>query len=186
MFQHDRIRDAISEILEAIGENPSREGLADTPERVATMYAQAFSGILEDPSDVLGTGFAEEYSGPVVVRDVSFYSLCEHHLLPFFGKVHIGYIPNGWIVGASKLIRAFQVLTRRPQLQERLTKTTADVLVDGLDPMGVAVVVEAEHLCMTMRGIEKPGAKVVTSTVRGTFNNTDVSREELMALVRGN
>ena len=181
----ERVEQAVTEILEAVGEDPTRDGLLATPRRVAQMYQELFSGLEQDPVEVLQTQFAEDHHEMVILRDTPFYSLCEHHLLPFFGKVHIGYIPNGYVVGISKLARAMEVLARRPQLQERLTSQLADALMAALEPAGVAVVVEAEHMCMSMRGVQKPGSQVVTSAVRGRFQDTPATRQEFLVLVRG-
>ncbi|HEX6510532.1 MAG TPA: GTP cyclohydrolase I FolE [Chloroflexota bacterium] len=178
----NRIEAAITEIIEALGEDPSREGLRETPERVARMYAEVFSGLQQDPLQVLQTGFEEAYDEMVVARDISFFSMCEHHFMPFFGSVHIGYIPTGRIVGISKLARVADILARRPQVQERLTAQIADALVDGLSPVGVGVVIEAEHLCMVMRGVKRPGSKIVTSVNRGCFRSDPRSRMEFLSL----
>jgi GTP cyclohydrolase I len=178
----DRIQDAMAEIIAAVGENPQREGLAATPGRVARMYAEVFAGLRQDPLEVLQTGFEEGYDEMVVARDISFFSMCEHHFLPFYGTVHIGYIPTGRIVGISKLARVVDILSQRPQVQERFTAQIANALVEGLDPMGVGVVVEAEHLCMMMRGVRKPGSKIVTSVNRGGFRTDPRTRAEFLHL----
>ncbi len=174
-------------ILEAVGENPRREGLADTPRRVAEMYAEIFAGIDQDPKNELKVGFEEQHREMVIVRDIPFYSMCEHHLLPFYGTAHVGYIPNkeGRVVGASKLARVVEIISKRPQLQERLTSTIADSIMDAINPTGVAVVVQAEHLCMIMRGIKKPGSTLVTSALRGTFRNRPDTRNEFYCLLQG-
>ena len=185
MFQEEQIQEAVKTILKAIGEDPHREGLQDTPRRVAEMYRELFSGMGQDPREQLTRGFEEGHQGMVILRDVPFFSVCEHHLLPFFGTAHIGYLPNGWVAGASKLARALEVLARRPQLQERLTSQLAEVLMTTLKPEGVAVVIQAEHLCMTMRGVQKAGSRIVTSATRGQFRRSAVSRGEFMALVQG-
>lgn len=185
MFQEEQIQEAVRTILKAIGEDPRREGLQDTPRRVAEMYRELFSGLEQDPREELTKGFEEGHQEMVILRDISFFSLCEHHLLPFFGVAHIGYLPDGWVVGASKLARALDVLARRPQLQERLTTQLADVLMTTMKPEGVAVVIQAEHLCMTMRGVRKAGSRVVTSAARGRFRSSAVSRKEFLALVQG-
>jgi GTP cyclohydrolase I len=151
------VRDAVRRVIEAIGEDPSREGLAETPRRIADMYGELFSGLHRDPREVLSTGFQESHRDMVILKNIPFYSLCEHHFLPFHGQAHVGYVPNGRIVGASKIARAVDILARRPQLQERLTGQIADAIIESLSPDGVAVVIEAEHLCMTMRGVQKPG-----------------------------
>ena len=180
-----RIEHAVREILLAIGEDPERDGLLGTPARVARMYAEQFAGLRQQPEDVLTTVFDAEHDEIVLVRDIDMYSMCEHHLVPFFGKAHIGYIPNGKgeITGLSKLARLVDVYARRPQVQERMTCQIADALVRILEPRGVIVVLEAEHLCMSMRGVRKPGAKTVTSAVRGSFLNSDSTRAEAMSLL---
>jgi GTP cyclohydrolase I len=172
-------------ILEAIGENPDREGLLDTPDRVAKMYEEIYIGIHQDPKEHLKVVFEdEEHEELVLVRDIQFYSCCEHHLVPFFGKVHIGYLPKeGRLTGLSKLARVVETLSKRPQLQERITKGIADIIMEELKPYGVMVVVEAEHMCMTMRGVKKPGSKTITSAVRGAFENDPSTRAEAMALI---
>jgi GTP cyclohydrolase IA len=180
-----RIERAVHDILLAIGENPDREGLRDTPARIARMYAEIFAGLREDPASHLSVLFTEGHDEMVILRDIPFYSTCEHHLAPFHGLAHVGYIPKGHVVGLSKLARVVETLARRPQLQERLTSQVADVLMDTLKPEGVAVVVEAEHLCMTSRGVKKPGAKMVTSAVRGSFEQSAVTRAEFLSLVQG-
>jgi GTP cyclohydrolase I len=177
------IEKAIKSILKAIGEDPSREGLRDTPRRIAEMYADIFSGLEADPRQVLTTGFDEGHHEMVIIKDIPFYSMCEHHLLPFFGLVHVGYIPNGRIVGASKLPRAVDILAKRPQLQERLTSQIAEAVEEVLRPKGVGVVIKAEHMCMTMRGVKKPGAKIVTSAMRGNFRSRPATRAEFMSLI---
>ena len=179
------VREAVRRILEAIGEDPSREGLLDTPRRIAETYAELFSGLHQDPREVLSTGFQESHKEMVILKNIPFYSLCEHHFLPFHGQAHVGYVPEGRIVGASKIARAIDILARRPQLQERLTSQIADSIMEGLAPDGVAVVIEAEHLCMTMRGVQKPGALLVTSAIRGGFRRRAVTRYEFLALVQG-
>ncbi len=174
-------------IIEAIGEDPGREGLADTPRRVAEMYSELFAGIGEDPREELKVGFEEGHREMVIVRDIPFYSMCEHHLLPFYGVAHVGYIPNkeGRVVGASKLARVVEIVAKRPQLQERLTSSIADDIVEAIKPDGVAVVVQAEHLCMIMRGIKKPGSALVTSALRGTFRSRTATRNEFFCLLQG-
>jgi GTP cyclohydrolase IA len=185
-FDLPRIERAVREILEAIGENPDRDGLRDTPARVARAYAEQFAGLRQRPEDVLTTLFDIGHDEMVIVRDIEVYGTCEHHLLPFSGLAHIGYVPNekGQITGLSKLARLVDVYARRPQVQERMTCQVADALVEVLDPRGVIVVIEAEHLCMTMRGVRKPGARTVTSAVRGAFRDT-VTRAEAMSLIYG-
>jgi GTP cyclohydrolase IA len=182
-----RIERAVREILLAVGEDPDRDGLIDTPARVARMYAEQFAGLRQRPEDVLTTVFDSEHDEIVLVRDIEMYSMCEHHLVPFFGKAHIGYIPNekGKITGLSKLARLVDVYARRPQVQERMTSQIADALMRVLEPRGVFVVLEAEHLCMSMRGVRKPGAKTVTSAVRGIFRENARSRAEAMSLLFG-
>ena len=181
----ERIERAVHEIISAIGENPDREGLQETPRRMAEMYGELFSGVDCDPKDVLAKSFEESHKEMVVLKDVPFYSLCEHHFLPFHGRAHVGYVPDGRVVGVSKLARAIDITARRPQLQERLTSQIADAIMDGLAPDGVAVVIEAEHLCMTMRGVQKAGAVMITSAMRGGFRRRGVTRSEFLALVRG-
>jgi len=177
-----RIAGAVEDILAAIGEDSSREGLRDTPARVARMYAEVFTGLDQDPREVLAAGFEEGHDEMVIARDIEFFSMCEHHLLPFFGKVHIGYIPKGRVVGISKLARVVDILAKRPQLQERLTSQIAEAIVDGMHPMGVGVVLEAEHLCMMMRGVRKPGSRIVTSVNRGCFREDARTRAEFLEL----
>jgi GTP cyclohydrolase I len=185
LANNSEIQKAVESMLKAIGEDPSREGLQETPRRIAEMYADIFSGLENDPRQVLATGFDEGHHEMVIIRDIPFYSMCEHHLLPFFGLVHVGYIPNGRIVGASKLPRAVDILARRPQLQERLTSQIADAVEEVLKPKGVGVVIKAEHMCMTMRGVKKPGSKIVTSAMRGNFRSRAATRAEFMSLVEG-
>ena len=182
-----RIAAAVREILVAIGENPERDGLRDTPERVARMYAEIFSGLRVDPATVLTKVFEADHDEMVLVRDIALASTCEHHLVPWIGQAHIGYIPNesGEITGLSKLARLVDVYARRPQVQERLTTQVADALEQTLKPRGVIVVVEAEHLCMSFRGVRKPGAKTVTSAVRGLFRDSSSTRAEAMSLILG-
>lgn len=177
------IEDAFRSVLTAIGDDPGREGLTATPGRIAELYAELFSGLSEDPLAELEAGFEEGHQEMVVLRDISFYSMCEHHFLPFFGVAHVGYIPRGRVVGVSKLARVVEILSKRPQIQERLTTQIADSIKTGLDPAGVAVIMKAEHLCMTMRGIKKPGSKVVTSATRGLFRKDPRTRGEFLALV---
>jgi GTP cyclohydrolase IA len=181
----EKIERAVRDILEAIGENPDREGLKDTPARIARMYEEIFSGINENPKDHLKIYFQEEkYEELVLVKDIPFYSTCEHHLVPFFGKAHVAYLPKGGrLCGLSKLARIVDTVAKRPQLQERITATVADSLMEALSPYGVVVVVEAEHMCMTMRGIKKPGSQTVTSAVRGFFNTDVAARAEVMSLI---
>lgn len=188
MIDQEKIEVAVKMIIEAIGENPEREGLIETPKRVAKMYQEIFKGLGEDPSKHLKKCFTEdEHNEMILVRDIPLYSMCEHHLLPFFGRAHVAYIPsNGKITGLSKLARVVETIARRPQLQERLTSEVADVIMKTLEPNGVVVVVEAEHLCMTIRGIKKPGSKTITSAVRGVFRRNQVSRSEAFTLIKGN
>lgn len=180
-----RIEKAVREILFAIGEDPEREGLIDTPKRIANMYEEIFSGLAEDPAKHLEIYFQKEkYEELVLVKDIPFYSTCEHHLVPFVGKAHVAYIPkNGKLTGLSKLARVVETVSRRPQLQERLTATVADTINKKLEPYGVIVVVEAEHMCMTMRGVKKPGAMTVTSAIRGIFESDSKARAEVMSMI---
>ncbi len=180
---HARIAAAVREILLAVGENPERDGLRETPERVARMYEEMFAGLRKDPNTVLRKTFTEKYDEMVLVRDIGFESMCEHHLLPFFGQAHIAYLPNGTIVGLSKLARAVEVLSRRPQVQERMTEELADLIMNELDARGVGVVLEASHTCMAIRGVRKPGAICATSAMRGVFQSNLSTRSEFMALI---
>ncbi len=181
----DRVERAVRELLAAVGEDPDREGLLETPARVARMYAELFRGLHEDPRVHLKKFFTEKYDEIVLVRDISFNSVCEHHLLPFMGSAHIGYLPNGKVIGLSKLARVVESVSHRPQVQERMTETIADLLVDELGAKGVAVVIEATHTCMTIRGIRKPGSLCVTSAMRGIFRSHMSSRAEVMTLIHG-
>lgn len=185
MVNKGRIKKAFASIIEAVGENPSREGLEGTPRRIADMYADIFSGLDMDPRDALVVGFDEGHHEMVILKDIPFYSMCEHHFLPFFGLAHVGYIPKGRIAGASKVARAVDILAKRPQLQERLTTQIAEAMVEALKPNGVAVVIEAEHMCMTMRGVKKPRSKIVTSAMRGLFRENPATRAEFMSLLQG-
>ncbi len=180
-----RIERAVREILLAVGEDPDREGLCDTPARVARMYAEMFGGLHTDPRQHLRKVFTERCDEVVLVRDISFNSMCEHHMLPFMGKAHIGYLPNGRVVGLSKLGRVVEAVARRPQVQERMTEQIADLLVEELNARGVAVVIEAEHTCMTVRGIRQPGCICVTSAMKGLFRSRLSSRAEIMTLIFG-
>ncbi len=180
-----RIERAVREILTAVGEDPDREGLLETPARVARMYAELFSGLHTDPSTHLKKFFTEKYDEMVLVRDITFNSMCEHHLLPFYGKAHIGYVPNGKVVGLSKLARVVEEISKRPQVQERMTEQIADLLIQELDVKGVAVVIEASHSCMSIRGIRKPGSVCVTSAMKGIFRSNLSSRSEVMTLIYG-
>lgn len=182
---HQRIERAVREILLAVGEDPNREGLRETPARVARMYAEVFSGLKEDAAQHLQKTFTQKYDEMVLVKDITFESMCEHHLLPFIGKAHVAYLPNGKIVGLSKLARVIEVVSRRPQVQERITETVADLIEQELHPKGVAVVLEAEHFCMCMRGVRKPGSRTVTSAMRGGFKANQSTRMELMSLIYG-
>jgi GTP cyclohydrolase I len=176
---------AVRDLLVALGENVEREGLRDTPRRVAEMYAEILSEQDDDPGQLLETTYDEQHEEMVIVRDITFYSLCEHHLLPFHGVAHIAYIPRGHVVGISKLARVVDALAHRPQVQERMTSRIADLIEERLRPRGVAVVVAAEHLCMTMRGVKKPGSRVVTSATRGAFRARQATRMEFLALLDG-
>lgn len=180
-----KIEKAVASIIEAIGENPKREGLVGTPRRIAEMYAEVFGGIYEDPGEELRVGFEEGHQEMVILKDIPFYSMCEHHFLPFHGLAHVGYIPSGRVVGASKIGRVVEILARRPQLQERLTTQIANTIVSVLEPKGVAVIIQAEHLCMTMRGVKKPGSNIVTSAMRGLFQKNPLTRSEFLSLVQG-
>lgn len=185
-FDEERIRHAIREILVAIGENPDREGLKDTPARVARAYREIFSTVNEDPSQVLNTQFSEDFHEMITVRDITFTTMCEHHLLPFWGRAHIAYIPgkSGKVTGLSKLARLVEGYSRRPQIQERLTTQIVDALMNRLEASGALVVIEAEHMCMNMRGVKKPGSHTVTSAVRGVLKNA-TTRAEAMSLIEG-
>ncbi len=184
LIDQGRIQTAVEEIIAAIGENPTREGLVNTPSRIAELYAEVFSGVDEDAVEILAVGFEEEeHEEMVVLKDIPFYSMCEHHFLPFHGLAHVGYIPAGRLVGISKLARVVEVLARRPQLQERLTGQIADTIMDALKARGVGVVIEAEHLCMTMRGIRKPGSRLVTSANRGIFRSYPATRAEFFSIL---
>ncbi|HZK31500.1 MAG TPA: GTP cyclohydrolase I FolE [Corynebacterium sp.] len=185
-FDQKRAEAAVRELLIAVGEDPDREGLLETPARVARAYAETFAGLHEDPTEVLGKTFDEGHQELVLVRNIPIYSTCEHHLVPFYGTAHIGYIPNseGKVTGLSKLARLADLYARRPQVQERLTAQIADALVEKLDAQSVIVVIECEHLCMAMRGIRKPGAVTTTSAVRGGFKNSAASRAEVLSLIR--
>jgi len=180
-----KIEQAVASIIEAIGEDPKREGLVGTPRRIAEMYAEVFAGIYHDPKEELQVSFEEGHHEMVILKDIPFYSMCEHHFLPFYGIVHIGYIPSGRVVGASKMGRIVEILAQRPQLQERLTTQIADTIVEVLQPQGVAVVVQAEHLCMNMRGVKKPGSNIITSATRGLFRRSPLTRSEFLSLVQG-
>jgi GTP cyclohydrolase I len=182
---HARIEAAVRELLLAVGEDPNREGLQETPARVARMYAEMFSGLHADPRQLLTKTFTQKYDEMVLVRDIEFASMCEHHLLPFMGKTHIAYLPAGRIVGLSKLPRVVEALAHRPQVQERMTEELADLLMEELNPRGVAVILEATHTCMTIRGVRKPAGICTTSAMRGVFRDNQATRNELMALIYG-
>jgi GTP cyclohydrolase I len=179
------IQSAVRQILAAVGEDPDREGLLDTPSRVARMYAELFRGLKDDPAQYLQVGFTEQYDEMVILRDIAFNSMCEHHLLPFMGKAHVAYLPRGKVVGLSKLARVVESFARRPQIQERLTCQVADLIVDELDAKGAAVIVEATHTCTTIRGVRKPGAVMVTSAMRGAFRTNLATRTEAINLLTG-
>jgi len=187
MVNQSRIKQAMVSIIEAIGEDPRRESIKDTPQRVAEMYAELFSGLGADPKTELTVNFEEGYEEMVILRGIPFYSMCEHHLLPFYGVAHVGYIPSpgGRVVGVSKLARVVEICARRPQLQERMTQQIADAIFEALQPTGVAAVIQAEHLCMVMRGIKKPGTTVITSSVRGNFRSKVATRSEFLSLIQG-
>ncbi|MCX5998968.1 MAG: GTP cyclohydrolase I FolE [Chloroflexi bacterium] len=182
-----KIEKAVALIIEAIGEDATRQGIVGTPQRVAEMYAELFTGIGKDPKQELSVGFEAGHREMVILKDIPFYSMCEHHLLPFYGVAHVGYIPNvnGRVVGASKIARVVEIVSRRPQLQERMTTQIAEAILEALQPEGVAVVIQAEHLCMTMRGIKKPGSNIVTSANRGVFRQRAATRAEFLSLVQG-
>lgn len=181
----DRVRRAVREILAAIGEDPNREGLLETPDRVARMYAEVFAGLHTDPAQYLRKTFTQKHDEMVIVKDIEFSSCCEHHLLPFLGKAHIAYLPDGKVVGLSKLARVVEAVARRPQVQERMTEDLAELIMRELNPRGVGVIVEATHSCMTIRGVRKPGSVTITSAVRGLFKSNPTTRNEFMALVVG-
>lgn len=185
-YDFEKVEGAIRELLIGLGEDPDREGLKDTPNRVARAYTEIFGGLHEDPSEVLATSFTEGYDELVLVRDIPVYSMCEHHLLPFHGVAHIGYIPNkdGRITGLSKLARLVDLYAKRPQVQERLTGQVADAIMDRLNARGAIVVIECEHLCMSMRGIRKPGSITTTSAIRGYLRSNAKARAEAISLIR--
>ncbi len=174
----------VRDLLIAIGEDPDREGLRETPRRIASMYAELFEGLRQDPVAVLSVGFEEGHDEMVILREIPFYSMCEHHFMPFHGEAHVGYLPDGRIVGLSKIARAVDIFARRPQVQERLTGQIADCIEGVLGAKGVGVVIEAEHLCMTARGVRKPGSKMVTSAMRGRFRTDQNTRQEFLGLIR--
>lgn len=182
---HERLRRAVRELLSALGENPDREGLLETPDRVARMYAEIFAGLRTDPAVYLQKTFTQKHDEMVLVKDIEFSSCCEHHLLPFLGKAHVAYLPNGRVVGLSKLARVVDAVAKRPQVQERMTEEIADLVMTHLKARGVGVVIEASHSCMTIRGVRKPGAMTITSSMRGGFLDNPATRAEMMALVFG-
>ncbi|MEP6872032.1 MAG: GTP cyclohydrolase I FolE [Anaerolineaceae bacterium] len=184
-FDGDRVKAAVTELLQALGEDPAREGLLDTPRRIAEMYEEIFGGRTVDPADYLNVGFEVAHDEMVILRNIPFYSMCEHHFLPFHGEAHVGYVPDGRVVGISKLARVVEGFARRPQIQEQLTSQVAEAIMRALKPDGVAVVIEAEHLCMTMRGVNKPGSRMITSAMRGDFRASSVTRAEFLSLVHG-
>jgi GTP cyclohydrolase I len=182
-MDHEKLKTAVRMILEAVGEDPDREGLLDTPRRVADMYEELLAGIADDPGRFLAVTFQEQHKEMVVLQNIPMHSLCEHHMLPFYGQVHVGYIPRGRIVGVSKLARLTDGFSRRLQVQERLTSQIADALVACLNPIGCGVVIEAEHSCMTMRGIQRPGSRMITSAMRGSFRENSSTRAEFLAII---
>ena len=185
MANQEKVEQAVYQLLEALGENPEREGLLDTPKRVAKMYAEMFSGLNEDPKDQFTAVFSEVHDEVVLVKDIPFFFFFEHHLVPFYGKAHVAYLPSGdKVTGLSKLARAVEVAARRPQLQERLTDQVATALEEALNPRGVFVMVEAEHMCMTMRGIKKPGSKTITTVAKGLYKEDREERKEILSLMR--
>lgn len=179
-----RVRQAVQDLIDAIGENREREGLRDTPRRIEQMYAEVLAGLDIDPAEYLTVQFSQGHDEMVILRQIPFYSMCEHHFLPFHGVAHVGYIPDGRVVGISKIARVVEAYAKRPQLQERLTAQVADCIMDAVKPDGVAVVIEAEHLCMTMRGVRKPGSRMVTSAMRGGFRKQPMTRSEFLSLVQ--
>ncbi|WP_428908938.1 GTP cyclohydrolase I FolE [Niallia sp. Krafla_26] len=184
-FNRTQIEEAVRLILEAIGEDPNREGLIETPKRVAKMYEEVFSGMGQDPKEYFETIFSEDHEELVLVKDIPFYSMCEHHLVPFFGKAHIAYLPkDGRVTGLSKLARAVEAVARRPQLQERITTVLAENIYETLNPHGVMVLIEAEHMCMSMRGVNKPGTKTLTTSTRGVFAEDSTLRSEVLSLIK--
>jgi len=187
VIDETEIKKAVASIIEAIGEDPKREGLVGTPRRFAEMYSELFMGMGQDPTEELKVGYELGHREMIILKDIPFYSMCEHHLLPFYGIVHIGYIPNeeGRVVGISKLARVVEIIAKRPQIQERMATDIADAIVNGLKPDGVAVVIQAEHMCMIMRGIKKAGSSVITSALRGNFRKKAASRAEFFSLIKG-
>jgi GTP cyclohydrolase I len=184
LFDSQKIEKAASSIIEAIGEDPNREGLSETPRRIAAMYEELFAGMDQDPAEALATGFEEGHTEMVLLRNIPFSSVCEHHFLPFFGTADIGYVPNGRVAGASKLARALDALARRPQIQERLTKQLVDCIMDTLKPKGVGVVISAEHLCISVRGVGKMGSRLVTRGSRGSIRTDDATRREFESMIK--
>ena len=178
------IADAVASIILAIGEDPDREGLAETPRRIGQMYAELFSGLGQDPAEVLTTGFDESHRETVILKDIPFFSICEHHFLPFVGAADIGYVPKGRVVGASKMARALDILARRPQIQERLTNQLVDVIYGTLQPEGVTAILSAEHMCISLRGVKKAGSRIVTSASRGSLRTQSTAKQEFLALLR--
>ena len=186
MANQEKLEAAVYQLLEALEEDPKREGLLDTPKRVAKMYQEIFSGLNEDPKDQFTAVFTENHDEVVLVKDIPFYSICEHHLVPFYGKAHVAYLPSdGRVTGLSKLARAVEVASKRPQLQERLTDQVATALEEALHPKGIFVMIEAEHMCMTMRGTKKPGSKTVTTVAKGIFKEDREERKEILSLILG-
>lgn len=186
MIDENKIKKAVHTMITSIGEDPNREGLKETPRRVAEMYSEIFAGMDKDPLEELRVGYELGHREMVILKDIPFYSMCEHHLLPFYGVVHIGYLPDatGRVVGISKLARVVEIFARRPQIQERMTTQIADAIADGLQAQGVAVVVNAEHMCMVMRGVKKPGTNIITSALRGIFRKRAASRAEFFSLIQ--
>lgn len=184
MFDQDKVKEGVKLILEGIGEDLTREGLLETPERVARMYQEIFAGMEENAKEHLSKVFTASDNAMVVETDITFYSCCEHHLMPFYGKAHVAYIPNGKVVGISKLARTVEVYAKRPQIQEQMTAQVADAIMDYLAPQGVMVMVEAEHMCMTMRGVKKPGSKTVTVVCRGAFEESEELRNRFFQMVK--
>ena len=180
----DKISNAIVDIIDAVGENKNREGLKETPARISRMYEEIFRGLSEDPKEHLSKRFKVDNNEMVLVKDIPFYSMCEHHFLPFFGQVHVAYIPNGEVVGLSKIARTTDVFAKRPQIQENMTKQIADAIMDNLMPQGVMVLIEAEHLCMSMRGVNKPGSKTVSIATRGVFSSDDKLQDRFMKMIK--
>ena len=180
----DKIKQGVQLIIEGIGEDAAREGLVETPDRIARMYEEIFAGLNEDASVHLSKTFSTQNTDMIIEKDITFYSMCEHHFLPFYGKAHIAYIPNGRVAGLSKLARTVEVYARRPQLQERMTVQIADAIMENLDAKGAMVIIEAEHMCMTMRGIKKPGSKTVTVVTRGVFEGNQLLQNQFMNMVR--